>query len=331
MRNSKVLIFETIFSFFIIISIISIITFVCLKINSESKSLNNNAEATIISTNILENINSRRYNKIEEYIEELSVVGVSKKIEKNEQLIIVDGSNFVGKFFGTDIPEGYKVELSFKNLDENIDIQKSINIKIKYNEIEVFNLDTVLQHENVDVCNKPIITNEYFEPIGINLDEYEIIPIKYSYKSNSYVTTTKGDNSWYNYYAKEWAKVLIFPNYGEDLKSLFIDNEGNVKNQIQYNEYVLDLKNYIYVWIPNFSMRDNISYFRYNNGKNAIRQELIYDNGEYLYINSIGDSIPDITEDCNFNGISGVWRKLDNKDIYFSSFNSTRFGPLNLH
>lgn len=331
MKNNKFLVLETIFSFFIIISIISIITFVCLKINSESKSLNNNAEATIISTNILENINSRRYSKVEEYIEELSIVGVSKKIEKNEQLIIVDGNNFVGKFFGTDIPNGYKVELRFQNLDENIDIQKSVNIIIKYNEAEVLNIDTVLQHESVDVCNKPIITAEYFEPIGINLDEYEVIPIKYSYKTNSYVTTTKGDTNWYDYYAKEWAKVLIFPNSGEDLKSLFIDSEGSIQKQIQYGEYILDLKNYMYVWIPNFSMRDNISYFRYNNGKNVIRQELIYDNGEYLYINSIGDSIPDITEDCNFNGISGVWRKLDNNDIYFSSFSSTRFGPLNLH
>lgn len=331
MKNSKFLIFETISSFFIVISIISIITFVCLKINSESKNLNNNAEATIIITNILENINSRRYTKIEEYIEELSVVGVSKKIEKNEQLIIIDGNNFIGKFFGTEIPKGYKVELRFQNLDENIDIQKAVNIKIKYNDIDVTSLDTVIQHECVETCNAPIITAEYFNPIGINLDEYEIIPIKYSYKTNSYVTTTKGDSQWYDYYAKEWAKVLVFSSYGEDLKSQFIDSEGNVKNQIQYNEYTLNLQNYMYVWIPNFSMKDNISYFRYKNGKNAIRQELVYNNSEYLYINSIGDTIPDISEECNFNGISGVWRKLDNSDIYLSSFKSTRFGPLNLH
>lgn len=331
MKNNKFLIFETIFSFLIIISIISIITFVCLKIKSESKILNNNAEATIIITNILENINSRKYSKIEEYIEELSFVGISKTIEKNEQLIIVDGNSFDGKIFGTEIPKKYKLELRFQNLNENLDIQKKVNIKIKYDDEDIFSIDTIIEHESVDVCNKPIINDEYFEPLGINLDEYEIIPIKYSYKLNSYVTTTKGDSQWYDYYAKEWAKVLVFSRNGEDLKNRFIDSNGNIKNYIQYNEYTMNLKDYMYVWIPNFSMKDSISYFRYKNGKNAIRQELIYNNGEYLYINSISDTIPDIAEDCNFNGISGVWRKLDNNDIYLSSFNITRFGPLNLH
>ena len=85
-------------------------------------------------------------------------------------------------------------------------------------------------------------------------------------------------------------------------------------------------------WIPNFSRKDNISYFRYKNGKNSIKQDLLYNNGEYLYINTISEVVEDISDECNFNGISGVWRKVDNlDDIYFNSFNSTRFGPINLH
>lgn len=331
MKNNKILIIEVIFSFFIIIIISSLITVVCLKIKSESKEVTNSSQNSIIITSILENIQSRRYSKIEEYIDNLSVIGISKTFEGNNQVITVNGNIFQDKFFGTEIPNGYTLELRIHDLNEDFDIQKSINITLSSNS-GTSEISTVIQREIVDNCNKPEISNEYFEELEISLDEYEIIPIKYSYKTNSYVVTTKGDKDWYNYYAKEWAKVLIFPIYGEDLKNHFINSNGNIEKQVSYNGYTLNLENYIYTWIPNFSMRDNISYFRYGNGKNCIRQELLYKDGEYLYLNTISDVVADISEECNFNGISGVWRKLDNEnDVYISSFNATKFGPINLH
>lgn len=331
MKNNKILIIESILSFFIIITISSLITVVCLKIKAESKNVNSSTRDSIIITNILENMNSRRYAIIKEYIDELSAFGVTKTFEENEQVITVDGNVFQGRFFGTEIPKGYIVELRIRDLNDDFDIQKSIHIAIKNNN-QVSEISSSIQREIVDNCNKPEISNEYFKDLEISLDEYEVIPIKYSYKTNSYVVTTKGDNDWYNYYTKEWAKVLIFPIYGEDLKNQFIDSAGNISNQINYNGYTLDLKNYIYIWIPNFSIKDNISYFRYEDGKNSIKQDLLYNDGEYLYINTISEVVEDISDECNFNGISGVWRKADNKeDIYFNSFNSTRFGPINLH
>lgn len=331
MKNNKILIIESILSFFIIITISALITVVCLKIKSESKSVNSSAKDSIIITNILENMSSRRYAVIKEYIDELSAFGVTKTFEENEQVITVDGNEFQGKFFGTEIPNGYVVELRIRDLNDNFDIQKSVHIAIKNNN-QVSEISSSIQREIVDNCNKPEISNDYFEDLQISLDEYEVIPIKYSYKTNSYIVTTKGDNDWYNYYAKEWAKVIIFPIYGEDLKNNFIDSTGNIANQINYNGYILDLKNYIYAWIPNFSVKDNISYFRYENGKNSIKQDLLYNNGEYLYINTISEVVEDISNECNFNGISGVWRKVDSQDdIYLNTFNSTRFGPINLH
>lgn len=331
MKNNKMLIIELILSFFIIIIISSIITIVCLKIKSESKYINNSSKDSIIITNILENMNSRRYSEIEEYINNLSVVGVTKTFEENEQVITVDGKVFQEKFFGTEIPFGVIIELRIQDLDENFDIQKNVSITLKSNN-QVSEISSVIEREIVDNCNKPEITNEYFKELGISLDEYEVIPIKYSYKTNSYVVTTNGDKDWYNYFAKEWAKVLIFPIYGEDLKNQFIKSNGEINNQINYNGYILDLKNYIYTWIPNFSVKDNVSYFRYGNGKNSIKQDLLYNNGEYLYLNTISEVVEDISEDCHFNGVSGVWRKADNsEDVYFSSFNATRFGPINMH
>lgn len=331
MKNNRILVIEFVLSFFTIIIISSIITIVCLKINAKGKIINTASKDSIIITNILENMKSRRYSKIKEYIDDLSVVGVTKTFEGNNQVIIIDGKNFQGKFFGTEIPKEYTLELRINDMNTNFDIQKSVNISLMHDG-QVTEISSIIEREIVDYCNKPEISDEYLKDIEISLDEYETIPIKYSYKTNSYVVTTKGDIDWYNYYSKDWAKILIFPIYGEDLKNHFIDSEGNVKDQINYNGYILDLKNYIYVWIPNFSVKDNISYFRYGNGKNSIRQELLYNNSEYLYLNTISDVIDDISEQCNFNGISGVWRKIDDDDdVYLSSFNATKFGPINLY
>lgn len=324
MKNNKFLIIESILSFFIIIIISTIITLICLKIKSESKIINNVSNGSVIITNILENMNSRKYAEIEEYIDNLSVIGITKKIEENNQVITVDGNIFKDRFFGIEIPNGYILELKIHNLNEKFDIQKSVNIVLE-NNIEKLEVSTVLEREFVDVCNPPQITDEYFNILGINMEDYEIIPIKYSNKSNNYMVTTIGDEDWYNYYAKEWAKILIFPRIGENLKNQFIDKQGNIKN-------TLELQNYMYTWIPNFSIRDNVSYFRYGSGKNLIRQEVLYSNGEYLYLNTISDDIPDISSECSFNGINGVWKKVNNNDdIYFNAFNATKFGPINLH
>lgn len=332
MKNNKILVIESIISFFIIIIIVSIITVICLKINSESQKVNCISESSLIVTNILENMNSRRYSLLEEYIDNLSVFGVSKTIEENDQIIIVNGNDFNDKFFGTEIPKGYIVTLKIHNINEKFDIQKRVTLTILYKGEEYIDISTIIEREIVDVCNKPDFSENNFEEAGIDLNEYEIIPIKYSYKTNSYVVTTAGDKDWYNYYSKEWAKVLVFPKYGEDLKNQFIDSQGNVKKQINYDRYILDFKNYMYVWIPNFSIKDSISYFRYGSGENAIKQELMYKDGEYLYINSVSDVIPDISRECNFNGLTGVWRNINSKDEYYlTSFSSTRFGPINLH
>lgn len=324
MKNNKFLIIESILSFFIIIIISAIITLVCLKIKSESKIVNNTSKGSVIITNILENMNSRKYAEIEEYIDNLSVIGISKKIEENNQVITVDGNLFEDRFFGTEIPKGYILELKIHNLNEKFDIQKSVNILLISN-VEKLEISTVLERKFVEECNPPQISKEYFSDLEINMDNYEIIPIKYSNSLNTYVVTTQGDDLWYNYYAKEWAKILVFPKNGENIKNQFVDNQGVIKN-------TFELQKYMYTWIPNFSVRDNISYFRYGSGKNLIRQDLLYSNGEYLYLNTISDDIPDISNECSFNGINGVWKKVnDTDDVYFTAFNVTKFGPINLH
>ena len=217
---------EILFSTIIILGIIFLGVIVCVKINAEAKTINKNAEASMIATSILENMNSKTYSEFEEYISELSMVGMTKKIVDNSMYISVSGDYVQDKFFNTEIPKGYNVEVNIGTSGENFNESKEVDILIKYlvsGKEEKFELSTVLEHEKIGECNRPIISEDYFNDINISLEDYDVIPIKYSYDKKSYITTTMNDTEWYNYSAKVWAKVLIFLKDGDDLGSQFID------------------------------------------------------------------------------------------------------------
>lgn len=289
---------------------------------------------SIIASNIMENIKARSYDDVEKYLEELSYVGITKKIENDIQYVTVYGNEFSEKFFGTAIPEDYIVEFESENNAEGFDVQKRISILLYYNKgnkSDGFEISTIIERESINECNTPIISDEYFKEFGFSEEEYEFVPIKYSKDKECFVTTTKNDIEWFNYSAKQWAKVLIFYRDGDTLKDFFINEDGTINNVSYYNNMVLDVNNYMYVWIPNFSIKDEITYFRYKAGKKAIKTDLSYVDGKYLYLNKIGEEIKDISDECNFEGIHGVWRKLgDEQDYYYSNFNKTKYAPQRL-
>lgn len=333
--NKKIIPLELIFSFFVIITILFLITIICLRINLEFKQIKKNSEATIIITNMIENINSKTYSEFENYISEVSIIGISKKVESGTQNISIKGDECTDKFLGTEIPKGYNIEIEIDTLEDSFNTVKSININVKFlinNKEYNQEMKTSLKRDCIPDCNAPIISDEYLSDIGINTKDYDVIPIKYSEKENSYIVTTLGDEEWYNYYSKEWARILVFPKNNEYLKNQFVGLKGIIKRDIIYNNRKFDINDYIYVWIPNFSIKDNTSYFRYNTGKNAIKMDLLYFEEQHLNMNIIGEKIEDISSECSFEGIYGVWRKLDNvKDIYYSNFCFTKYAPINIH
>lgn len=335
MEEKGVVSLEIIFSTIIIIGIIFLGIIVCVKINSETKSLNQNAKASRIATNILEDMNSKSYYEFEEYVSELSMVGMTKRIVNNMQYITVSGNEVQDKFFDTEIPKDYNVEITIGTSEENFNESKEVNILVKYkvlNKEEKFELSTVLEHDNILECNSPIISQDYFDELNISLDDYDVIPIKYSANKNSFVTTTMNDSEWYNYSAKVWAKIVIFLKDGDDLEGQFIDEYGTVKNSINYNNSEVNINNYIYVWIPNFTISDEISYFRYRASKKIIKQDFLYVDSRYLHVNRVAEEVNDISGDVSFNGKYGVWRKLGNTDdIYYQNFNLTKYAPINLY
>ena len=332
--KKRIMPLELFFSLIIIVSIIFVITIICLEIKAYSIRINRKTEMALIASNIMENIKVRSYDDVENYLNELSYVGISKKKENNIQYVTVYGNEFSEKFFGTAIPKEYIVEFEAANNAEGFNIQKKITISIYYNNLnkaDGFEISTIIERENVNECNFPIISDEYFKELDITEKEYEFVPIKYSKEKECFVTTTKHDTEWFNYSAKQWAKILIFNKSEKSLKESIINSDGTINNIINYDDTAIDVKVYMYVWIPNFSIKDDITYFRYNASKKAIKNELSYENGTYLYLNKIGEEIKDISEECDFEGIYGVWRSFgDTQDVYYNNFNKTKYAPQRL-
>lgn len=333
--KKKIMPLELFFSVIIIFSIVCLITIICFEIKIYSQKINKKSEASLIASNILENMKTRSYDDIENYINEISYVGMTKKIENNIQYITIYGSEFTEKFFGTEIPNDYVIDFQMENYNEEFNVLKKVSIDVQYSvnkKLEDFVLSTIIERENIDECNLPVINDEYFKEFGISEDEYEIIPIKYSEKENCYFITSSDDEEWFNYSTKRWAKVVIFSREGNSLKDLFVQSDGRVKSIAIYDNVSLNIENYIYVWIPNFSKKDDITYFRYGTGKKSIKMDFSYINGKYLYLNKIGEEIRDISTECSFEGLYGVWRKYgDLEDPYYSNFNSTKYAPINIH
>lgn len=334
-KNNKIIFFEIIFSCSLIFIMFIIISIIFANICINSVKITRNAEATSIMTNILENMRKRTFYEFENYIDGLSIVGISKQIENETQIISVNGNECQEKFFGTDIPKNYNLILEISETDKNFDLDKAVNILISYNifgKSYSLEMDTLIEREKIKEVNEPIINNEYFNSLNIKAEDYEIIPIKFSYDSNTYVITTAGDPEWYNYSSKDWAKVLVFAKNEKFSKDSFVDFNGNISKQITLDGKILNLYEYMYVWIPNFSMKDNKTYFRYASGKNVIRMDYLQNENKYLYFYSVSDEIENISPDCSFDGIYGVWKNvLDTQDEYYKCFNITKYGPINLH
>ena len=78
-------------------------------------------------------------------------------------------------------------------------------------------------------------------------------------------------------------------------------------------------------------MKNNQSYFRYGASKNIIKMDFKYIDGKYLYLNTVGEEIENISKECSFSGIAGVWRNINSEDIYTEEFNKTKYGPIERH
>lgn len=320
--------FEIIFSVIIILSTIIIVAIVSLNIARKAERVNKEAKAILLISNIIENIQTRSYDNFEEYINNLSMVGVSKSYEITTQIVSINGEELTESIFGQNIPDNYDIEFKIENLSKDFNIMKNITIEVYYDvngNVESESISTTLEKEMVDRCNEPNMSSNYFSNV-VEGEKYEIVPIKYSDETNSYTETYIGDTRWYNYSAKKWAKVLIFTD--SSLKEKFIKDNGEIEENVDGK----NIYDYMYVWIPNFSKRSGKTFFRYGASKNIIRIVPEQATDYYLYLNGVSDVVDDISDECKFEGITGVWVKVsETSNNYFKEFNNTKYGPLDLH
>lgn len=335
LMNKKILNLEVLFLLSIVIIIVFVVTNICLVMRKNVSNIINEQEVLVIASSIIENIKSRKYDDIQAYLNEISAIGVDKKIDDNIQEIVVSGNVYNELFFGVTIPKDIDVEVIIDNTLFQFDVVKKIEVIVMYDIDKKVSLTTNIQRENIKECNKPIITDVYLKDINISLDEYNIIPIRYDDINNNFIVCNENDELWYNYSSKRWAKFLAFNKNDFDIQNSFINEKTGVCNEIiNINNQEKNIQEYMYVWIPNFTIKDNISYFRYESSKNVISNSFLYNSAdnEYLYINKVLEEANDLSKECTFDGINGVWKKYrDEEDIYYKSFNMTRFAPINIY
>ena len=347
----------------IIIVAITVISMIYVNVYIGNKSLDRTAGATRLVTNILENIEKLSYSefinllnntdnnynsgetKSISYIINHLPSGSESKIEEitnddNEVIgkkYLIIGKEFgANKVFNTKIPSGFTIifdvtnSFGTSNTNIKVNLVKNINITVKYKVGETDEevvISTAKEKESIPVCNVPNLSNTYISEAGIF--NKKIIPIKYSSSYNGYIKSTETDSDWYNYNSKEWARILVINSSKENL---FFDENNRVKKEIYDGAQKLSVDDYIYVWIPNFSIENNFAYFRYNESKNKIEQvSKNLQNGKKIYYNTVTDVLTDYGN-CNFNNMVGVWRKYNSNNDYYVAFNEeTQYGPINEH
>lgn len=350
----------------IIIVAVTVISLIYVNVNLGNNSINRTAGATRLTTNILENIEKLSYDEFCNFLDNTDSIYNSQnqksisyvitnlpqdsestieEIKNEDNEVIGKKYKVLGREFGTNkvfntkIPSGYtlvfEVTNSYGTNSSNIkvDLVKNISISVMFkvgDREEDVSISTAKEREQVPECNAPDLSKKYLKEAHI--ENKKIIPIKFSSSYNGYVKCSETDTEWYNYFSKEWARILVI---NENKENLFFDSNSRVKKEIYDGSEKLDIEDYIYVWIPNFSIDDNFAYFRYGQTKNIIEQISIdievESEARKVYYNSVGAELNDYGN-CHFNNIVGVWRAYNSSDNYYETFNGeTQFGPLNLH
>lgn len=339
---------DIVVSMSILVMTVVVVTMIYVNIDLNSKSVNRTAGATRIATTMLEQIEKMYYDEVSKEFEAIKTLA-----DNNTQGISYDDSTLIytivgneidenSKFFNIKIPKGYTIELTATNsygsstTVTGFDLVKKIDITVSYivgttdNNKKEISLGTVKERESIGECNTPVIDDETLGTAGIDTTSYEIVCVKYSNSLGNYVETTVNDTQWYNYTNKEWARILAIPiSIG---KSTYVDSSGNIKNGSGFEIYE-------YVWIPNYALKSTGSteiYFRYSNSKYRIipagepEGKLINSSdGSMIYTNLISDEIENTYPFDN----TGVWRSVSDgvTNGYYSTLNSSQYGPLNTH
>lgn len=305
---------------------IAVVTAIYVNIDLTSKKVTRTAGATRIATNIFEEIEKMTYSDFKTEIDNNSptnINGIQRIVINRKKGRVYENE----KFFNTKIPKGYLVECSIENAygtdtEKKYDIVKKIKLLIEYpvgDRTESVELSTVKALEMIEICNKPIISEDNFIKYP-SIEMSDVIPIK---KDGSVYRKIKNENDfdgWYSYENKVWAKVIVGNSHLDSATGQL--NEG--------------FENDMYVWIPNFGIYNGELTFRYKNTKNMIKNEILEKLGETKNTYTVTNDIANDRSSCTFQ-TNGYWIKYTDLNStystgnsYIKSLNESEYGPLEL-
>ena len=236
-------------------------------------------------------------------------------------------------------------------------VEVTVKYKVGKNDREI-SVNTVKQMNFIaNECNEPdfsqSIINGAKDLNNNSLAGKTIVKIKYNHAKGKYEELQdKNDPSWYCYSSKEWAQILAFDTK-EQADNFFIDSStGSIQGRT-FDE----IKEYLYVWIPNFDMSNegtNSKYY-FRNGANGILGEVDAKNG-IVYVNketnrgkasggkyhieyyTVNPSIT-FTGQTEFgNDYTGSWVKYWNstianryQELNLNKLMESRYGPMNIY
>ena len=277
----------------VIVIAMGVVSMIFVSLSNGSKRVNRTAGATRIATNIMENIERLDYTQFEyrlagyyDIIGKLTSDEMAPAIKAKYQGRTYDELNTTEKIeaainsvlnncatveiksgkeiysgidnrtiFGTKIPKGYDLDLSVKmspmindnppEYDMQCLIELTISFKVNDNTEKVY-LYTIKQRENIEECNKPVIADE---PTGTgNHKTHKAFAVKYSTTLDAYVPTVETDPDWYDYTNKRWAYM-------------YDENSEEYNNIARSKSSIPKTSDYLYVWIPRYSITGNVATF----------------------------------------------------------------------
>ena len=340
---------DVLIALLIILTSLGVIAMVYANLTITSRGVDRKTGATRIATNLLENMQTTFYDKIETTLENLVKEGL---VTKQNETYTITGSQEPTSVFSTKIPNGYTVKIALQNPENALgDFVKKVTVEVSYKvneQLQTATLSKVIEKEEVKECNVPDFSEQYIQQLGVTKDNFYmsydsnvgasfketiICPIKYTGQNYKIITDkTEMEKPWYSYSNKQWARVLLLDT--SELNQCLQDSSKISEK--------LKLANKSYVWIPRFGVQDggNLfgdTYFRYRDTNFAILNSYGNNNQNLLHNyldleNSILWSIANGTSfDRPDNKQLGNW--LSYLDITITNtdaekLNHSQYGPL---
>lgn len=245
----------------IAVSIITIavvaITMIYVNLDIDQKTITRTAGATRIATNILENIDATDYSVL------LAKIG---NATENEETFTG------GRAYETKLPKGYRAVVKLKKSNassDDLDYVMNVTVTIYYKvgkKEKSISVNTVRTMNFIaNECNAPDLSQGTIAQIPA-FEGKTLVKIKYNHAKGKYEELLDAsDPSWYSYSSKEWAQVLVFNNK-EEADSFFVDGETGLITGKTFDE----IKDKLYVWLPNFDKKNGTSEYYFRNGANGV-------------------------------------------------------------